>query len=131
MFDESVNAEALQKILDEDFDRQQRQRDEAPPQQLGDIEATRQARRKAIAQEEQGTLDQLNQKKDARHVGRYAPPGKVAPNSQGAIGVTHDNVEGGQTCRLCGCRVVWVSCMTFLTPCWSRDWLALATRAPD
>lgn len=27
-------------------------------------------------------------------VGRYAPPGKTAPNFQGAIGVTHDNVEG-------------------------------------
>lgn len=27
-------------------------------------------------------------------VGRYAPPGKVAPDFQGAIGVTHDNVEG-------------------------------------
>jgi hypothetical protein len=27
-------------------------------------------------------------------VGRYAPPGKVAPDFRGAIGVTHDNVEG-------------------------------------
>jgi len=27
-------------------------------------------------------------------VGRYAPPGKTAPDFQGAIGVTHDNVEG-------------------------------------
>jgi hypothetical protein len=27
-------------------------------------------------------------------VGRYAPPGQVAPNFYGAIGVTHDNVEG-------------------------------------
>jgi len=27
-------------------------------------------------------------------VGRYAPPGKVAPDFQGAVGVTHDNVEG-------------------------------------
>lgn len=26
--------------------------------------------------------------------GRYAPPGKTAPDFQGAIGVTHDNVEG-------------------------------------
>lgn len=27
-------------------------------------------------------------------VGRYAPPGKIAPDFHGAIGVTHDNVEG-------------------------------------
>ena len=27
-------------------------------------------------------------------VARYAPPGKTAPDFQGAIGVTHDNVEG-------------------------------------
>jgi len=27
-------------------------------------------------------------------VGRYAPPSKTAPDFQGAIGVTHDNVEG-------------------------------------
>jgi len=27
-------------------------------------------------------------------VGSYAPPGKVPPNFRGAIGVTHDNVEG-------------------------------------
>ena len=27
-------------------------------------------------------------------VGRYAPPGKAAPDFKGAIGVTHDNVEG-------------------------------------
>jgi len=27
-------------------------------------------------------------------IGKYAPPGKVAPDFEGAIGVTHDNVEG-------------------------------------
>ena len=27
-------------------------------------------------------------------LGKYAPPGKVAPDFKGAIGVTHDNVEG-------------------------------------
>jgi len=29
-----------------------------------------------------------------RTVNKYAPPGKIAPDFKGAIGVTHDNVEG-------------------------------------
>ena len=70
MFDESVDAEAAMRILDEDFAREQRGRDQATQQQLRDIEATRQAKRKAIDQEEQGTLEELNREKDARHVAR-------------------------------------------------------------
>ncbi|MCL4193202.1 MAG: phage tail tape measure protein [Thermoguttaceae bacterium] len=70
MFDDSVDVEATQQILDEDFQREQRGRDQATQQQLRDIETTRQAKRKAIDQEEQGTLDELNREKDARHVAR-------------------------------------------------------------
>ena len=70
MFDDSIDVEATQRILDEDFQREQRGRERATQQQLRDIEATRQAKREAIDQEEQGTLDQLNQEKDARHVAR-------------------------------------------------------------
>lgn len=70
MFDDTVDVEATQRILDEDFQREQRGRERATQQQLRDIETTRQAKREAIDQEEQGTLDQLNQEKDARHIAR-------------------------------------------------------------
>ena len=30
---------------------------------------------------------------------KYAPPGKTAPDFKGAIGVTHDSVEGVDTCQ--------------------------------
>lgn len=70
MFDDTVDVEATQQILDEDFQREQRGRDQATQQQLRDIETTRQAKRKAIDQEEQGTLEELNREKDARHVAR-------------------------------------------------------------
>lgn len=70
MFDDTVDVEATQQILDEDFQREQRGREEATQQQLRDIETTRQARRAAIDQEEKGTLDILDQEKDARHVAR-------------------------------------------------------------
>ena len=70
MFDDTVDVEATQQILDEDFQREQRGRERATQQQLRDIETTRQAKREAIDQEEQGTLDQLNQEKDARHIAR-------------------------------------------------------------
>ncbi len=70
MFDESVDAEAAMRILDEDFAREQRQRDQATQQQLRDIEATRQAKRQAIEQEERGALDVLEEERQRRHVER-------------------------------------------------------------
>ncbi|MCR4414628.1 MAG: phage tail tape measure protein [Thermoguttaceae bacterium] len=70
MFDETVDVEGAQKILDEDFQAEQRQREQATQARLREIETTRQAKRRAIDQEEEGTLDQLNQEKDARHVAR-------------------------------------------------------------
>lgn len=70
MFDESVDVEATQKVLDEDFTREQRQRDESTQQQLRDIETTRQARRQATEQEERGTLQALEQERQRRHVER-------------------------------------------------------------
>lgn len=70
MFDESVDVEAAQKILDEDFTREQRQRDQATQQQLRDIETTRQAKRQAIDEEERGTLDALEEERQRRHVER-------------------------------------------------------------
>lgn len=70
MFDDSVDVEGAQKILDEDFQREQRGREQATQQQLRDIETARQSKRAAIDQEEQGTLDELNREKDARHAAR-------------------------------------------------------------
>ena len=70
LFDDSIDVEATQRILDEDFQREQRARAQATQQQLREIEATRQAKREAIDQEERGTLEQLNREKDARHVAR-------------------------------------------------------------
>jgi hypothetical protein len=70
MFDESVDAEGAMRILDEDFAREQRGRDQATQQQLHDIEATRQAKRQAIDEEERGTLDALEDERQRRHVER-------------------------------------------------------------
>jgi len=70
MFDESVDAEAAMRILDEDFAREQRGRDRATQQQLRDIETARQAKRKAIDQEERDTLDALEEERQRRHVQR-------------------------------------------------------------
>lgn len=70
MFDSSVDAEQAMRILDEEFAREQRQRDAATQQQLRDIETTRQAKRKAIDEEEKGTLDVLEQEKQRRHAER-------------------------------------------------------------
>jgi len=70
MFDESVDVEATKKILDEDFQRERRNRQRATQQQLREIETTRQARRAAIDEEERGTLDELEREKNARHVAR-------------------------------------------------------------
>ena len=70
LFDDSVDVQAAQQILDEDFQKEQRNRQQATQQQLSDIESTRQSKRAAIDQQEQGTIDQLNQEKDARHVAR-------------------------------------------------------------
>ncbi|GAB6188017.1 phage tail tape measure protein [Thermopirellula anaerolimosa] len=70
MFDDSVDAEAAMRILDEDFTREQRQRDQSTQQQLRDIETTRQAKRQAIDQEERGTLDALEEERQRRHVER-------------------------------------------------------------
>jgi len=70
MFDDSVDVEGAQQIQDEDFQREQHGREQATQQQLRDIETTRQSKRAAIDQEEQGTLDELNREKDARHVAR-------------------------------------------------------------
>jgi hypothetical protein len=70
MFDDTVDVEATQRILDEDFQREQQGRDRATQEQLRDIETTRQAKRAAIDQQEQGTLDELNREKDARHAAR-------------------------------------------------------------
>jgi len=70
MFDESVDAEAAMRILDEDFAREQRGREQATQQQLRDIETTRQAKRQAIDEEERGTLDALEDERQRRHVER-------------------------------------------------------------
>ncbi|GAB6188130.1 phage tail tape measure protein [Thermopirellula anaerolimosa] len=70
MFDSSVDAEAAMRILDEDFTREQRQRDQATQQQLRDIETARQAKRQAIDQEERGTLEALEEDRQRRHVER-------------------------------------------------------------
>ena len=56
--------------LDEDFQREQQQREARTQGQLGEIETTRQARRKAIDEEERGTLGELDKEKDARHNAR-------------------------------------------------------------
>lgn len=70
MFDETVDVEGAQRILDEDFQREHRQRDQATQQQLRDIENTRQAKRQAIDQEERGTLQALEEERRRRHVDR-------------------------------------------------------------
>lgn len=70
MFDDTVDVEGAEQILDADFQREQQGRDAATEQQLRDIETTSQARREAIDQQEQGVLDQLDQEKGARHVAR-------------------------------------------------------------
>ena len=70
MFDDSVDAEGAMKILDEDFTREQRQRQARTQGQLNEIETTRQARRKAIDEEEHGTLGELDREKDARRATR-------------------------------------------------------------
>jgi hypothetical protein len=70
MFDESVDVEGAQRILDEDFQREQRQRDQATQQELRDIETTRQAKRQAIDEQERGTLESLEEERQRRHVER-------------------------------------------------------------
>ena len=70
MFDDTVDVEATQKLLDEDFRREQQQRQARTEGQLAEIENTRQARRKAIDEEERGTLGELDKEKNARHVAR-------------------------------------------------------------
>ena len=70
MFDESVDAEAAMRILDEDFAREQQERDRATQQRLHDIEASREAKRQAIEEEKQGTLDVLEEERQRRHVDR-------------------------------------------------------------
>ncbi len=70
MFDDTVDVEATQKLLDEDFQREQQQREARTQGQLAEIETTRQARRKAIDEEERGTLGELDKEKDARHAAR-------------------------------------------------------------
>jgi hypothetical protein len=70
MFDDTIDVEGAQKILDEDFQREQQQRENRTQGQLAEIETTRQARRKAIDEEERGTLGELDKEKDARHTAR-------------------------------------------------------------
>jgi len=70
LFDSSVDAEGAMKILDEDFAREQAQRDKATQEQLASIEATRQAKRQAIDEEESGTLAMLEEERQKRHVNR-------------------------------------------------------------
>ena len=70
LIDSSVDAEGAMRILDEEFAREQRQRDAATQQQLRDIETTRQAKRQAIEQEEGGTLEVLEKERQRRHVER-------------------------------------------------------------
>ena len=70
MFDDTVDVEGAQKILDEDFQREQQQRQARTQGQLAEIETTRQARQKAIDEEERGTLGELDKEKDARHTAR-------------------------------------------------------------
>ncbi len=70
MFDSSVDAEAAMRILDEDFEREQRQRDRRTQQELADIEATRQAKQQQIEEQKQGALDVLDEERRRRHVER-------------------------------------------------------------
>jgi len=70
MFDDSVDVEGAQKILDEDFQREQRQREARTQEQLREIETTRQARQKTIDEAERGTLGELDKEKNARHTSR-------------------------------------------------------------
>lgn len=70
MFDSSVDAEGAMRVLDEDFAREQQERDRATQQQLQGIEASRQAKRQAIDEEERGTLDALEEERQRRHVER-------------------------------------------------------------
>ena len=70
MFDESIDVEATQKILDEEFQRHQRQRETNTQGQLAEIETSRQTKREAIDQQEKDALAGVNKEKDARHVAR-------------------------------------------------------------
>jgi hypothetical protein len=70
LFDSTIDAAGAMQILDEEFTREQRARDRAMQQQLRDIEATRQARRAAIEEEEKGTLAVLEEERQRRHVAR-------------------------------------------------------------
>ena len=70
LFDSTIDAAGAMQILDEEFTREQRARDRAMQQQLRDIEATREARRAAIEEEEKGTLAVLEEERQRRHVAR-------------------------------------------------------------
>lgn len=70
MFDDSVDVEGAQQILDEDFRREQRQRERETKAKLADIETTRQSKLAAIGQEEMDTNAALEQEKNARHAAR-------------------------------------------------------------
>jgi len=70
MFDESVDVAATKRILEEDYQRERRNRQRATQEQLRQIESNRQARRAAIDEEEQGILAELDREKNARHAAR-------------------------------------------------------------
>lgn len=70
MFDSSVDAEAAMRILDEDFAREQAQRDRQTQRELAEIEATRQKKQQQIEKQKEGALDVLDEQRQRRHVER-------------------------------------------------------------
>ncbi|HBO45787.1 MAG TPA: hypothetical protein DD670_18060 [Planctomycetaceae bacterium] len=70
LLDESVDVTGAQRVLDEDFQKKQHQRQAQTQGQLAEIETTRQARRRAIDEEATSTLGELDREKDARHAAR-------------------------------------------------------------
>ncbi|NLG25555.1 MAG: hypothetical protein GX558_09385, partial [Clostridiales bacterium] len=85
MFDDTIDVEASQKILDEDFQKEQQRREAKTQGQLAEIETTRQARRKAIDEEEKGTLGELDREKDARHAARQKQYDADLKSSEDAV----------------------------------------------
>ena len=63
LFDSSIDVEAVQKGLDEDYQREKQSRQRATQDQLQSIEANRQAKRAAIDQEEKDVLQGLDREK--------------------------------------------------------------------
>jgi len=84
-FDDSIDVEATKRILDEDYHREQRQREQATRQQLRQIETTRQTRHAEIDQQEQSTLTELERDKNARHRARRRQYDADVQAAEGAV----------------------------------------------